>query len=213
MIHTLFRHITRLSLAGFAFALPFAAHAYFSTIDTGELIAPEKYQAILEPQLILNKHDGFNMIGRFDTGLTEDSSVRGVLGVGKVDFQLGGFFKWVPFPDVGKQPAIGLETGALLARVNSQSEFSVRLHPLVSKAFQTEVGDLVPYGSLPLGVTFRSDKTFVPVQIVGGSEMRPLNWPRVSFFAELGLNLTESFSYISGAIAYRFDDTSLRKRK
>lgn len=190
-----------------------SAHAYFATIDTGDLIAPGKFQASVEPQLILNKYDGFNLVGRFDTGINDSSSVRGILGFGKVDFQLGGMYKYIPFPDLPSQPAIGFETGALLARVDGKTEFSLRFHPLVSKKFETEIGDLTPYGSLPFGVTSRSgEDTFVPLQFEVGAELRPLNMPNLSFFAELGINISNSFSYLSAAVAWRFDVDASRVR-
>lgn len=188
------------------------SHAYFATIDTGEMIEPEKYQAVFEPQLIFNRYEGTNFSGRFDVGLTEESSIRGILGFGKVDFQLGGLYKFIPFPDTAKQPAMGGEVGLLFARVAGQTEVSLRVHPLISKRFETEMGDLVPYASLPLGITWRTDETVMPVQIVGGTEIRPLTMPKISFFAELGVNLNKSFSYIAGAIAYRFDEAALRSR-
>jgi hypothetical protein len=186
------------------------AQAYFSTIDDGELVAPGQYQVSVEPQVLFDRYPGVNGVARFDTGFNDSSSVRGILGFGKVDFQLGGMYKWIPFPDVDGQPAIGLDAGMILARVNNQNEFSVRLHPLISKRFETEIGDLIPYGSLPLGVTTRPDKTVIPVQIVAGTEFRPLNLKNFSFFGELGINLNEAFSYISAAVAYRFDDGTLR---
>lgn len=196
-------------LAAFAVARP--AHAYFSTIDNGELVTPGQYQIGIEPQIVFDRYNGFNGIGRFDTGINESSSVRGILGFGKVDFELGAMYKWIPFPDVDNQPAIGGEAGMILARVNNSTEVSVRFHPLISKLFETEVGDVIPYASLPLGVTGRSDKTVIPVQLVGGAELRPLNMPSLSFFGEIGLNINEAFSYISVAAAYRFDDATIRE--
>ncbi len=188
------------------------AQAYFSTIDTGELIAPDKYQVSLEPQLIFNRYEGFDIVGRVDTGLTEATGLRGILGFGKVNFQIGGMYKWVPFPDVAGQPAIGLDAGVILARIDENTEFNVRLHPLISKRLESEIGDFVPYASLPLGVSVRKEKTVVPLQIAGGTEFRPLNLPRISFFAELGININEAFSYVSLAAAYRFDDSSISRR-
>ena len=195
-----------------ALKLPATAFGYYSTIDTGELVKPGAYQMSLEPQLMFNRYEGFNAVGRFDTGINEQSSFRGLLGVGKVSFQLGGFYKIVPFPDTAKQPAIGADVGVIYARVNDMTETSLRFHPLFSKRFETEVGDFTPYGSLPLGVTFRSDETYVPIQIAGGTEFRPLNLANWSFFAELGININKSFSYLSAAVAYRFDDAKLRSR-
>src|SRR5688572_1337170 len=78
---------------------PEQSAAYFSTMDTGDIIAAGRYRITAEPQIILNKYDGFNLTGRFSTGLTPDAAVEALVGGGEIDFQLGGFYKWVPFPD------------------------------------------------------------------------------------------------------------------
>lgn len=190
------------------------AEAYFSTIDNGELVAPGAYQVSLEPQLVLTNNEGFNVVGRLDTGIDQQSSARALLGVGKVDFQIGGFYKIVPFPDTATQPAIGADFGAIVARVAGETETSLRFHPLTSKRFEAEVGDFTPYASLPIGVTWRSgSETTIPVQLVGGTEFRSLNHPNISYFAELGININRSFSYLSAALAYRFDDSMMSGRR
>ncbi len=189
------------------------AHAYFSTLDNGEVLGDGQFQAMLAPQLIFNNYDGGNFTGRLDMGIAEGVSARGVLGFGKVDFQIGGLVKWVPFPDTESQPAIGGEAGLLIARIGSITQTSIRFHPLISKRLETEVGDVIPYGSLPLGLTVQTggfDETFVPVQLVGGAELRPLEMKNWSFFGEVGVNLTRSFGYVTAAVAYRFDDVRPR---
>lgn len=187
------------------------AHAYFATLDNGEVLKEGEYQAMFSPQLIFNQYDGANFTGRLDTGLADGLSGRAILGFGKVDFQMGGMLKWIPFPDTSSQPAIGGEAGVLIARIGSTTQYSLRFHPLVSKKIETEIGDVIPYGSLPLGVTVQSGgatETIVPVQLVAGSELRPLEMKNWSFFGELGVNITRSFGYVSIAAAYRFDGSS-----
>lgn len=189
------------------------AQAYFSTLDNGEVLGDGQFQAMFAPQLIFNNYDGGNFTGRLDMGIAEGVSARGVLGFGKVDFQIGGLVKWVPFPDTDSQPAIGGEAGLLIARIGSITQTSIRFHPLISKRLETEVGDVIPYGSLPLGLTVQTggfDETFVPVQLVGGAELRPLEMKNWSFFGEVGVNLTRSFGYVTAAVAYRFDDVRPR---
>lgn len=196
---------------GVGFHAP-SAEAYFSTLDTGEMTAPGTFQAMLEPQLVLSRYDGFNVVGRFDQGLDESSSVRAILGFGRVDFQVGAMYKFIPFPDTANQPAIGGLVGATFARVQGETELSVRLHPLISKRFETEIGDLIPFGTIPVGWTSRASETRWPVQIAGGAELRPLDTPNLSYFAELGVNVHQAFSYISAAVAYRFDESPRRRR-
>ena len=193
------------------FAQP--AHAYFSTLDTGDVIEPGKYRAIVSPQTIFNEFSGLNVLGMFDTGLSEDQSVRALVGFGEVDFQVGGMYKWIPFPDVGDQPAIGVSGGLVWAKVEDHNALSLRIHPLVSKKFETEVGDFTPYGSMPIGVTDFEDETFVPIQLVGGTEWRTLHFENLTFMAELGLNLSKAFSYISAGAVWYFDEEGIRPKR
>jgi hypothetical protein len=190
-----------------------SAQAYYSVIDTGEVITPHTYQVSLEPQLITNRYDGAELVGRFDAGLDEASSVRGTLGVGSVHFEIGGFYKYVPFPDVGNQPAVGGEAGVIIATVPAGTEISFRFHPLVSKRLETEIGDFIPYASLPLGLTFRPDRTVIPIQVALGTEFRPLNYQNLSGFFEIGVDMLDAFGYVSIAAAYRFDDATIRGRR
>src|SRR4051812_13251894 len=77
------------------------AFAYFSTLDTGEVIQPGHYRAMIAPQVILNQFSGGTFSAAFDTGVDEDQSVRALVGFGgPIDFSLGGLYKWIPFPDV-----------------------------------------------------------------------------------------------------------------
>ncbi|HVK61182.1 MAG TPA: hypothetical protein VM432_06510 [Bdellovibrionales bacterium] len=182
------------------------SHAYLSVIDTGEVINPGTYQASLEPQIILTNFEGVNAVGRFDIGLSESTSARAILGFGKVDYQIGGMYKWVPFPDVENQPAIGGEAGILLARVQGETAFTFRFSPLISKRFETEIGDVTPYGSIPVNWTTMDGETTVPLQLVGGAELTLIDMKNISYFAEIGTNIKDAFGYISAAVAWRFDE-------
>ncbi len=198
-----------LTLAAVFTALP--ASAYFSTIDTGELVAPHAYRATLEPQFILNKIDGANGIGRFSTGITDESSAEIVLGLGEVDFQAGAFYKLIPYPDTEGQPALGAKFGFLIGEVADETEYNLRFHPLISKAFETEMGVITPYGSLPLGLRTRSDTTTFPLQIAGGVEYKVQGHENLRLMTELGLNLSKAFDYISFAVAYNFDEENVNE--
>lgn len=190
-----------------------SAFGYFSTMDTGEVVAKDQYRFSIEPQILLNKYDGGNVVARLDTGLNPDTSIRAILGFGTVDFQTGVMAKYVPYPATKSQPAIGAMAGVLLSRVGGGTEFSLRFHPLISQKFEFDYGEITPYGSIPFGVSFRSNDTFVPIQLAGGAEWRPLNYDRLHFLSELGLNINKSFSYFSLGLAYYFDEHSLKRRK
>jgi hypothetical protein len=198
-----------LALASF-FAAP--AHAYNSVLQTGDLVEPGAFQAALAPQFTLSRYDGVSVDALLDVGIDNASSARGLIGVGDgIDFEVGGLYKYIPFPDTDRQPAIGGELGVVFARTRGKSELDFRFNPLLSKKFETEVGDVTPYASIPLTISFRDGQTLVPIQLSFGSELRLLSTPQLSFLAEAGLNLHDAFGYISGAIAWRFDEVKLKR--
>jgi hypothetical protein len=193
--------------------LSIPAQAYYSTMDTGELVAPGAIRATLEPQYIFNRYEGGNVIARAASGINESSSFEGLLGFGEIDYQFGGFYKFIPFPDVEGQPAIGGKVGVLVARANHQNEVSFRAHPLISKQLDTEFGKVTPYASLPFGVTTRDNETFVPVQLAAGAEWKIPDNESFRIMAELGINLNHSFSYLSLGFVYLFDEQNAPKLK
>lgn len=188
------------------------AHAYNSVIQTGDLVDPGAFQAALVPQAIFDRYDGVNVDALLDVGVDASSSARGLIGIGDgVDFEVGGLYKYIPFPDTERQPAIGAEAGVIFARTKGKSELDLRLNPLLSKKLETEIGDLSPYASIPLGLAFRDGTTLVPIQLTAGAELRLLSTPNLSFFLEGGINLHDAFGYISGALAWRFDEVKLKR--
>ena len=197
-------------VAAVGFSTP--AHAYFSVIQTGDVVPAGSFQAVIEPQIITTRYDGLGLNAKLDAGIDEASSVRGILGIGdKMDFELGAMYKYVPFPDTANQPAIGFEVGGLYAKTLDESEFSVRFNPFISKRFEAEIGDITPYAALPLGITFRDGKSLWPVQLALGSQLRLLNLPQLSFFGEFALNVHEAFGYISFAAAWQFDEVKMNR--
>lgn len=182
------------------------SHAYYSTIDTGQILPKKSYRVSAEPQVMLGDSGGFNLAGRFDAGMTESSNVRLLLGTGKVSFQTGVFYKWVPIPDYENQPALGIMGGFLYGRKEDINTLSLRLHPIVSKTFTFDYGSMTPYASLPVGASFRKDETVYPVQLALGTEWKTNDWDKLTFIGEVGLNIASAFSYVSVAAVLYFDD-------
>ena len=188
------------------------AHAYGSVIQTGDLVDPGAFQAGLAPQITFSRYDGVSLDALLDVGVDNASSARGLIGVGDgVNFEVGGLYKYIPFPDTERQPAIGGEVGVIFARTEGKSEVDLRFNPLISKKLETEIGDVSPYASLPISIAFRDGSTLVPIQLAAGSELRLLSTPQLSFFAEAGFNLHDAFGYVSGAVAWRFDEVKLKR--
>ncbi|MEQ1877695.1 MAG: hypothetical protein ABL958_13710 [Bdellovibrionia bacterium] len=189
---------------------PSTSHAYLSFLNTGQVVKTGNYRLGISPQFITvsDVGEGMNMSGRFDTGISDDADFRAVVGVGRVEFHVGGLYKWVPIPDTPDQPAIGVSLGAFYARQSSIGTFSVRGFPFVSKRFDTQAGMFDPFVSLPLGLSSTSSTTEFPVQFVLGTEWMPAGLEKISFWVEGGFNVSKAFSYLSLMVTLDWDDAN-----
>ena len=187
-------------------------HAYQSVLDTGDILQEGHYRALLEPQLVLSE-SGFNIVGRFDTSINGSSEFHALLGTGISGFHTGFYYKTIPFPDYGDQPAIGFKAGFEYGRLDEQNTSTLRVAPIASKQLQTDEFDMNAYLSLPVGFSKQGDNTFFPLQLVLGSKFRLPDFESIDFAAEIGLGLSHSPSYISiAAIFYIDDDNGLQFR-
>lgn len=188
-----------LRLAVFILSLCFAlkTQALYSVLETGEILTEGSYRANLETQFVSDGDRGLNLVGHFDTWFNQDSNLRFDLGTGTTDFYTGGFFKWVPFPDTTGQPAVGFSTGVIFARNGGIDEIAIRIRPLVSKKISTEIGEINPYASIPVGISSRDGEGSFPIHLVGGLEWKTDHWEHITFIGEFGVNINEAFSYFS----------------
>jgi hypothetical protein len=183
------------------------AMALFSTVDTADNLAPGQYSMGLEPQLIFDQFAGLNAIAHFDMGVNESSGLKFLAGSGSTAFQAGGFYKLVPIPDYKNQPGIGFFAGVLYANKDTNSSLHLRVHPLISKQFQTETsGNFTPYVAIPFGVSFWNGTTTYPVQLAVGTRWLPPAMKHTNFLFEAGFNLSNAFNYISAMISVPFDN-------
>ncbi|MGE0763996.1 MAG: hypothetical protein AB7N80_12010 [Bdellovibrionales bacterium] len=183
-----------------------ASAGYYSMMDTGRLLTDGHYKLGAETQFITEGDDGINLSATIDGPWNEELNWRGLVGFGTTDIFLGGFVKWVPFPDADKQPAVGVLFGVLYANYEDISELNLRAHPFVSKNFSLEIGDLTPYAALPLGLRTADGDTDLTSQIAIGAEYRPDAFEKIRFLAEMGFELNDSFPYFSVGASIDFDE-------
>jgi len=181
------------------------AHAYLSIAESGEVLAPGKYQVGVEPQLLTNKGGGANFDVFFDTSINDSTSARILMGAGAVDFNAFASVKWMPFPDVENQPAMGLRVGAGLARDEEENLLQLQVAPLVSKKFDTEYGLSVPYFAIPFTYLNTKEENVVATNLAVGTEFHYVDWTGVTLGAELGVDLNKSYSYVSIFATFPFE--------
>ncbi|WP_413613376.1 hypothetical protein [Bdellovibrio sp. HCB-110] len=182
-----------------------SAHAYLSIAESGELVPAGKYQVGVEPQLLTNKGGGANFNVFFDTNINEATSARITMGAGAVDFNAFVSAKWMPFPDVDNQPAMGLRAGAGLARDEEENLLQLQLAPLLSKKFDTEYGLAVPYLAVPFTFLNTKEENLVASNLTVGSEFHYADWNQVTLGGEVGFDLNKSYSYISIFATFPFE--------
>jgi len=181
-------------------------HAYSSTMMSGDILERDNYLVTADLQYLTEEDfDGFILNGRFDMPFSEDVNFRGVLGFGEVDFHLGGFVKWMPIPDYGHQPAVGILAGLQYASLGEFNEYSIRISPYISKSFNFGVGRVSPYASLPISFRIIDGESEVPVQFQLGGELKIRQLQHIAFIAEFGVNVSESFTYFSLGATLHFD--------
>lgn len=183
------------------------AHAYLSIAESAEVLPVGKYSLGVEPQFLTNKGGGTNLNVFLNGSLNESTSARVTIGAGAIDFNAFASVKWVPFPDVDNQPAMGLRAGAGLARDGDENLLQLQVAPLISKKYETEYGLTVPYVAVPITFLNTKEENFVASNIAFGSEY---THPEVigTFGAEVGLDLNKSYSYISIFATFPFDSAT-----
>ena len=182
--------------------------AYFETMNDAEVVPVGSLRVIASPQVVLTRHDGFTMNALTDFGFTPESDIRFAFGAGSVDFTFAGFYKWAPIPDVDNQPAMALMGGVSYANIDGSNEFSVQVHPIISKKFLlASSGSFTPHLALPVALMSRSGNAKLPIQVNFGTQWVPPNWKWKNSFliAEAAVNISESFSAISIGAAFQFD--------
>lgn len=194
-----------------------ASFGFFSLMDTGDLVKKDDYRILGEGQILFDAPKGFNLNGRFSTGLDDESEVQFEAGVGSVDFYLGAFYKWIPFPDTDEQPAIGVRGGLTFASIDydlvpnddAYSTYGINVTPMVSKGFESGAGKFTPYGGAMFGLQKNVNDTNFSMQIVAGCEWSPNEWDFRSlkdfnFLIEYGIEVDDAFSYLSLGSSYDF---------
>lgn len=184
----------------------FNAHAYLSLAESGELVEPGLYQIGIEPQFLTNNGGGTNVNLLFDAGLNDSTSARLNLGVGSVDFNAFGSVKFIPFPDVDNQPAIGVRLGAGFTKDNGENLLNFQLAPLLSKKVDVDMfGVITPYIAVPITYVIAKESNYTASNFVVGSEFKSAEVPEFTFGAELGFEMNESYSYLSLFLTYPFE--------
>ncbi|MBE8163012.1 MAG: hypothetical protein HAW63_03385 [Bdellovibrionaceae bacterium] len=187
------------------------AKAYYTLLTTGDLLQPHTYKVTGFIQFITDGPVGTTFNGQLESYLRDDASLLFSAGVGTHQM-VSAAIKWVPIPDLARQPAVGGVLGIQLGqfktqltsqdKAKQQQDFSIFAKTFLSKQFLVEAGEINSFASLHLSLQKFKEKTKVPLLLGVGTELKLFAQPKFNFIAELGFNLNQAFSYISVGLVF-----------
>lgn len=186
---------------------------YLSIGESGEIINPGSYRVGGSLQSLSAGSGGMNVGGFLDAGWQDDLSSRFLFGVGSVEYQMGATLKYIPFPDVDNQPALGVRSAFWLSRQDDTSVTTLQFAPMASKRIQIPKGNLFSYVALPINIVAIKNHNEAGTQFTLGAEYDHPEMRNVFFAAELQLNLNKSESGICVFASIPFDNKSGFKRR
>ncbi len=198
----------------FSLMLPLTSLANYLTIgESGEVIQPGSYRVGGSLQTYSAGNGGLNVGGFLDAGWREDLSSRFLFGVGSVEYQMGASLKYIPFPDYGNQPALGIRSALWLSRFDDTSVTTLQFAPMASKKIDIQKGKLTSYVALPINFVAIKNNNTTATQFAVGAEYEHPEVRDVFFAAELQLNLNKSDSGLAIFASIPFDNNSGFKRR
>ncbi|MES3038915.1 MAG: hypothetical protein V4736_13480 [Bdellovibrionota bacterium] len=180
-------------------------HAYLAIGESGEVVPLGNFQFNAQPQFFTNEGSSANILVSVDTPWTSSASSRFTVGGGKMNPTLGASIKWIPFPDVDRQPAIGGKAQVWYARYENGNILTFQLAPLISRKMDTDVGLFIPYFAVPFNFTNTKDRNYANQQFVLGTEWKVPDYPQMTLGGEVALNLKDSFSFFLFTFSYQID--------
>jgi hypothetical protein len=177
--------------------------AFAGIFNTVHFVEPGKSAVGIEPEFTTSDGTGFGFNAKFTQGISELMDAAGFIGTGSGprNFRIGGDIVWDFFPDIDRQPGIGLLTRAVYYRIPNTGRLDIFGAPYVHKAMMTSGKDEIdPFFAIPIGEEFSEGTYRTTTQLVFGSMFKATEQLRYSL--ELGINLNYTETYISGGITF-----------
>lgn len=176
---------------------------YLSLNESAEILPENYFNLGFSPQTFLSEGGGFDASVFADAHLYDNTDGRISIGGGKIDFWTQASVKWVPFPDVDNQPAMGIRSAIGYARDGTQSSVQLQIAPIISKKSLTSMHDMLPYIGFPITYVMEKENNYVASQISLGAIWYPWNVAQIG--AEFNLNLKNSISSASVYMNFPFE--------
>ena len=175
-----------------------------------EFVEYKSWAVGLEPEAILSagpntQTSGVGATLKFTYGITPLSNLQFGLGEGSGSkgFRFGGTYTFDFIPDLEGQFGAGLALQSYYYKVkNASGQTEITIYPYMHKMFTSETGYMYdPYLALPFGLAFYNGNYGSIWQLVFGNYLKVSS--NFGLNLELGLNLKDTDTYLSGGVTYR----------
>ncbi len=156
----------------------------------------------LEPELTLTNGAGIGGNLKYTHGITTFSNATAILGTGTGPrkFRIGGNLTFDFFPDIEKQPGIGLAVQLLYQRLRDNGQLEISLIPYIHKSFIKDASRVDPFVAVPFGWAFQNGQ-YKPISTLTIGGIFHLS-ESIRTIAEFGIAINNAETYASGGIAY-----------
>ncbi len=190
--------------------ISFRSQSYLSINESAEILPENNFNLGFSPQAFLSNGNGFDASVFADMHLFENTDGRITIGGGTIDFWAQASLKWVPFPDVDNQPAMGIRSAVSYVRDENANFTQIQVAPLFSKKSSTSKHDMIPYVALPITYILEKNNSVVATQATLGAIWFPWNTAQIG--GEFNLNLKNSVSSASVFMNFPFEGTTGYKK-
>ncbi|MBN22993.1 MAG: hypothetical protein CL678_17035 [Bdellovibrionaceae bacterium] len=188
----------------FWIGLCFGLSANAGVFDIPRFVDPDQFAIGVEPVLTLAREEGagLGVNAKYTQGYNDWLNFQGIIGTGggPQQFRIGASAIFDFFPDIGKQPGIGLATQARYVKrpIAGQTEFVAV--PYIHKNFYSGNTEFDPFVSFPVGLGLSDGEAQTLMTFVMGSLFRLSD--RFAFVSELGIGVKNTDSYFSGGVTF-----------
>ncbi|RYZ70559.1 MAG: hypothetical protein EOP09_05895 [Proteobacteria bacterium] len=201
------RLLSVIALMGMSLVLAQPA-AQAGVFNIPNFISQGKNAVGIGPELNLSNDTGLALNLRYQLGISQLSNLHLITGPGGGErhFRIGAAYTFDFFPDMQGQPGIGLALQGMYYRYSgNRGQFEPTFIPYLHKEFRNNTGGSVePFVAIPMGMEFKDGESDFIATLVLGTKFKTSN-PSITYIGELGANLSETETYVSGGVVFSID--------
>ncbi len=199
--------LTLFSVASLGLGLFTSTLAQAGVFSTPHFVPQDNYALGLEPEVLLSSGGGLGINLRYTHGISDSTNLTGIFGTGSGSrgVRFGGLASFDLFPDVEKQPGIGVAVQALLIQLPKALAFEATGVPYIHKSFPVvkaaALHAIEPFLAIPIGVQLSEGNYQLLTSLSLGALFEHSAHFRSVFEVGVGL-ASASGTTLSGGIVY-----------